>query len=57
MAVYTQITREEMIEMLSHYYDPNEWELDTFEPISEGVSNTNYKITVKRREFSQISNL
>lgn len=57
MAVYIQITREEMIEILSHYYDLNEWELDTFEPISEGVSNTNYKITVKRREFSQISNL
>lgn len=49
MAVYTKITREEMVELLSHYYDPNEWELDEFEPISEGVSNTNYKISVRRK--------
>ena len=40
---------EEMEEILSHYYDPNEWELDEFEPISEGVSNTNYKISVRRK--------
>ena len=49
MAVYTEITRKEMEEILSHYYDPDEWELDEFEPISEGVSNTNYKITVKKK--------
>ena len=48
MAVYTKITREEMIELLSHYYDPSEWELDEFEPISEGVSNTNYKISIRK---------
>lgn len=50
MAVYTKITREEMEEILSHYYDMNEWELDDFHPISEGVSNSNYVVTVKRRE-------
>lgn len=49
MAVYTHITREEMEKILSHYYDKNEWELDEFKPIAEGVSNSNYFISVKRK--------
>lgn len=50
MAVYTRLTRDEMSEILAHYFDPEEWELGTFEPIPEGVSNSNYKITVVRRK-------
>lgn len=50
MAVYTQISHEEMEEIVSHYYDMNEWELVEFRPIAEGVSNSNYLISVKRRD-------
>ncbi len=49
MAVYTILSREEMTDILSHYYDLDEWELDEFEPIAEGSSNTNYKISLRRR--------
>lgn len=52
MAVYTHISWEEMEEILSNYYDMNEWELVTFEPISDGVSNSNYKVEVRKRNLN-----
>ena len=55
MAVYTKITLPEMVEILSHYYDLNEYELAEMQPISDGISNTNYVITVKRKHTTSCS--
>lgn len=54
MAVYTKISRPEMVEILSHYYDLNEYELVDMQPLTEGVSNTNYVITIRKKTTSFI---
>lgn len=49
MAVYTKLDREEVLKLLSEY-DLGDWVLDDFEPIAEGVSNTNYLVRMKKKD-------
>ena len=49
MAVYTHLTNEQIIELLKQYY--NDFELIEPKPISEGVSNSNYLITVRIKDY------
>ena len=48
MAVYTKISKENLISFLNNYEIGN---LEDFEGILEGVENTNYKLTTTEGKF------
>lgn len=49
MAVYTHLSWEDMLELLEQYGLLKDYDLVEVKPISEGVSNTNYKITLREK--------
>ena len=48
MAVYTQLNKSKIEEILSNY---NIWKLDSFNGIEEGIENTNYFLSVNKKKF------
>ena len=46
MAVYTELTKDDFKKIIFDYFGDTA-KLVSFEPISEGVSNTNYMVTLR----------
>jgi hypothetical protein len=56
MAVYTKLTRLEMEELVNQFLG-DDVELVSFDPIAEGVSNTNYLITTRKKRIYKIGSI
>ena len=48
MAVYTELKKKDIDVILENYSIGN---LEKFEPIEEGVENTNYRILVNKKKY------
>jgi hypothetical protein len=49
MTVYTKLTREEVEQLVLEYFGPDV-ELVSYEPISDGVTNSNYIVTTRPKD-------